>query len=127
MSSVTETSTSALGKQGEMLFFLVFQGAKLAVCVFVRMCVAPALWIKAEIVRGESVYGELLLGQSRVRRNDAKAECSSMYATRPTSYVTHFKRALSFGEAQVTRTGDTKVEMRLATREDSVKNSRPVR
>src|SRR6266566_6407345 len=54
MSSVTETSTSALGKQGEMLFFLVFQGAKLAVCVFVRMGVAPELWIKAEIVRGES-------------------------------------------------------------------------
>ena len=51
MSSVTETSTSALGKQGEMLFFLVFQGAKLAVCVFVRMGVAPELWIKAEIVR----------------------------------------------------------------------------
>src|SRR6266576_5463553 len=33
MSSVTEASTSALGKQGEMLFFLVFQGAKLAVSV----------------------------------------------------------------------------------------------
>jgi hypothetical protein len=48
-----------------------------------------------------------------------------MYATRPTSYVTHFKRALSFGEAQVSRTGDTKVEMRLATREDPVKNKIP--
>src|SRR5437660_10898824 len=55
MSSVTEASTSALGKQGGMLFFLVFQGAKLAVCVFVRMGVAPGVWIKAEIVRGESV------------------------------------------------------------------------
>src|SRR5437660_12051021 len=55
MSSVTEASTSALGKQGGMLFFLVFQGAKLAVCVVVRMGVAPGLWIKAEIVRGESV------------------------------------------------------------------------
>jgi len=33
MSSVTEASTSALGKQGEMLFFLLFQRAKLAVSV----------------------------------------------------------------------------------------------
>ena len=30
------------------------------------------------------VYGELLFGQSRVRRNDAKPECSSMkHVTRP--------------------------------------------
>jgi len=37
MSSVTETSTSSLGKQGEMFFFLVFQGAKLAVSVPSKM------------------------------------------------------------------------------------------
>lgn len=30
MPSVTETSTSPLGKQGEMLFFLAFWGTKLA-------------------------------------------------------------------------------------------------
>jgi hypothetical protein len=45
MSSVTESNTSALGKQGEMRFFLVFQGAKLAVCIFVRTGVAPQLWV----------------------------------------------------------------------------------
>src|SRR5205085_2715602 len=39
MSSATEAITSVLGKQGEMLFFLVFQGAKLA---FMGSC---GLWL----------------------------------------------------------------------------------
>jgi hypothetical protein len=33
MSSVTEASTASLGKQGDMLFFSAFRGAKLAVSV----------------------------------------------------------------------------------------------
>jgi GNAT superfamily N-acetyltransferase len=76
MSSVTETSTSALGKQGEMLFFLVFQGAKLAVCAFVRMGVAPELWVE-KLRRGRGVGVWLLLGTVSDR-----PRCQCLYVER---------------------------------------------
>ena len=69
MSSVTETSTSALGKQGEIGRQIdSLRSIQVALDKqSVRMGVAPELWVRAEIVRGRSVGVGLLPKRASVR------------------------------------------------------------